>query len=120
MEYSEILQRVVGILTKSAEWKRLLEEDADRTDIASEAPVIGPLLDGILPNLVLPADATVDQLGPLISEQIMAGLMPLVGAFTEAHHALAEVHDAGRTDVSSAEVLQNLVLLHIGTNGRDL
>ncbi|MFK0143126.1 hypothetical protein [Streptomyces murinus] len=34
----------------------------------------------------------------------------LLGCFALAFHELAEVHDAGQTDVSSAEVLRRLAL----------
>ncbi|XUL89726.1 hypothetical protein ACQ86D_26425 [Streptomyces galilaeus] len=110
MEYPEIMQRVVAVLTQSGEWHRKLVEDVDREDFDSELGILGELLDGTLPPLELPADVTRDQLGPIFSQYLTGALAPLVSAFTQAHHALAEVHDAGRTDITSAEVLRELAV----------
>ncbi|XCM28829.1 hypothetical protein ABXI76_05085 [Streptomyces parvus] len=107
----EMMQRVVGILTQSRE---LLSdsEDGDNRDVQGrEDTMLQELIAGAFdvtvsvegePTLPVVTKAVMDQLAPRI------GLM--VGCFAAAFTRLADYHEAGRSDVSPTEVLQELML----------
>lgn len=112
MNNSEIVQRAVGVLTQGAEWHRLLVEDPDREDISTEAGIVGDLVRDVLRvELDVPADASPQEVCQLLSAELGPAVFRLIGAFSFAFSELAECHDAGRTDVSSADVLRKLSLM---------
>ncbi|MER5496264.1 MULTISPECIES: hypothetical protein [unclassified Streptomyces] len=119
MEQSEVVKRVVGILTEAGEIRRLLEENADREDLDTDPGVVTVLLNETMPRISVPEDASIDEVATLVGREVGAAVEQLVGAFTLAFAMLAQVHDSGRTDVTSSDVLQDLALKaeQIGSSG---
>lgn len=110
MEQSEVVKRVVGILTEAGEMRRLLEENPDREDADTDSTVVTALLNETMPRIAIPEDATVEDVVVLVGREVGGAVEQLVGAFTLAFAMLAQVHDSGQTDVTSADVLQDLAL----------
>ncbi|MDF2709302.1 MAG: hypothetical protein K0R62_4954 [Nonomuraea muscovyensis] len=113
MERREITQRVVGILTQTTEVKRLVMENPDREDdqLNAAAAVVGDLVSEVLRTEVsLPGDASPQEVAAVVAEACGPAVHQLLAAFAYAFTELAEVHDAGRTDVTSTEVLRELAL----------
>jgi hypothetical protein len=109
MTDGEVLQRVVSLLTHTEELARLLEEDVDR-DIDTEPTLISALLGDLVPPVTVPGDASAQEVADVLSQHFGRALERLVSTFAVVFHELAHVHDQGRTDVSSAEVLRDLAL----------
>jgi hypothetical protein len=110
MEQSEVLKRVIGILTEASEWQRLLEEGSEREDLAGEPGIVTELLNETMPKIEIPGDATAEEIATLVGREVGGAIQQLVGAFSLSFVMLARVHDTGQQDVSSTEVLQNLAL----------
>ncbi|MFD9357130.1 hypothetical protein [Streptomyces sp. NPDC060031] len=110
MERAEVLKRVIGILTEAQEIRRAAEagEDDDRPD--TEAGVINQLLNEMLPSISVPAESSPQEVARLVAEALGPALHAMVSGFSLAFTSLAMAHDAGRTDMSSVEVLQQLAL----------
>ncbi|MFB7211968.1 hypothetical protein [Streptomyces sp. NPDC056255] len=121
MEQSEVVKRVVGILTEAGEIRRLLEENVDREDLETDPSVVTVLLNETMPRITVPEDATIEEVATLVGREVGGAVEQLVGAFTLAFAMLAQVHDSGQTDVTSADVLQDLALRaeQIGSDGPD-
>ncbi|ROQ73354.1 hypothetical protein EDD95_6015 [Streptomyces sp. CEV 2-1] len=119
MEQSEVVKRVIGILTEAGEMRRLLEESPDRGDPSNDSTVVTALLNETMPRIAIPEDATIEDVVGLVGREVGGAVEQLVGAFTLAFAMLAQVHDSGQTDVSSADVLQDLALRaeQFGTEG---
>ncbi|MFF9587878.1 hypothetical protein ACF1FX_01400 [Streptomyces sp. NPDC014646] len=119
MEQSEVVKRVVGILTEAGEIRRLLEESGDRDDVEADSTVVTALLNETMPRITIPEDATIEEVATLVGREVGGAVEQLVGAFTLAFAMLAQVHDSGQTDVTSADVLQDLALRaeQIGNDG---
>ncbi|MFJ8011458.1 hypothetical protein [Streptomyces sp. NPDC096339] len=114
MERSEVLKRVIGILTEAQEIRRAAEtgEDADGhdDDLAATAGVATTLLNEMLPSISVPADASPQQVATLVAEALGPALHTMVSGFSLAFTSLAIAHDSGRTDTSAIEVLRELAL----------
>ncbi|MFH8576888.1 hypothetical protein OHB11_37450 [Streptomyces zaomyceticus] len=115
MERAEVLKRVIGILTEAQEIRRAVEnetEDEEAFESASEIEpqVVTQMLNEMLPHISVPADAAPQDVAHLLAVALGPALHTMVSGFTLAFTSLAVVHDEGRTDVSSAEVLQTLAL----------
>lgn len=110
MEQSEVLKRVIGILTEASEWQRLLEEGSEREDLAGEPGIVTELLNETMPKIEIPGDATAEEIATLVGREVGGAIQQLVGAFSLSFVMLARVHDTGQQDVSSTEVLQDLAL----------
>ncbi|MER5616139.1 hypothetical protein ACFYY1_10275 [Streptomyces sp. NPDC001890] len=121
MEQSEVVKRVVGILTEAGEIRRLLEENVDRDDLETDPSVVTVLLNETMPRITVPEDASIEEVATLVGREVGGAVEQLVGAFTLAFAMLAQVHDSGQTDVTSADVLQDLALRaeQIGSDGPD-
>ncbi|MFJ8749142.1 hypothetical protein ACIREO_07385 [Streptomyces sp. NPDC102441] len=109
MEQSEVLKRVIGILTEAGEMQRHAEEDAGGDPDAGEN-MVTTLLNETMPHIAIPSDATVEEMAALVGREVGGAVEQLVGAFTLAFIALAQIHDTGQEDVTSADVLQDLAL----------
>ena len=68
------------------------------------------LLNELLDPVELPVDAPADELRVALSQQVGGIILKLVGSFSAAFVELAQVHDAGRADVTSRDILQALAL----------
>ncbi|MFF8842236.1 hypothetical protein ACF08N_05805 [Streptomyces sp. NPDC015127] len=119
MRQSEVLRHVIGILTQASEWQRLLEEDVERVDINDEADAVTALLNETLPSVQVPADASVEEIAAIVGRELGEAVQQLAGAFTVAFVTLAEVHDSGRQEISSADVLRELALRAEGFDDTD-
>lgn len=111
MERAEILKRVIGILTEAQDVRRAVEDGRDKDTGPAQAPGVATLLlNEMLPSIRVPADASPQQVAALVAEALGPALHTMVSGFSLAFTSLAIAHDAGRTDVSSIEVLQELAL----------
>ncbi|MCX5340870.1 hypothetical protein [Streptomyces atratus] len=121
MEQSEVVKRVVGILTEAGEIRRLLEENVDREDVETDPSVVTALLNETMPRITIPEDASIEEVAVLVGREVGGAVEQLVGAFTLAFAMLAQVHDSGQTDVTSADVLQDLALRaeQLGSGGSE-
>jgi hypothetical protein len=105
MEEAEIMQRVVGALTRMQEWVRdPAAAEADQSGIVSE------LLMECLSPLRFDRSWSDERLSAELSKQISGSLLQVIASFASAFLQLAEYHDAGDTDVSSADVLRELAV----------
>ncbi|MFE6042530.1 hypothetical protein [Streptomyces sp. NPDC056452] len=110
MEQSEVLKRVIGILTEAGEMQRQAEEDTNGHDPDAGGSIVTTLLNETMPHIAIPGDATVEEMALLVGREVGGAVEQLVGAFTLAFIALAQVHDSGQGEVTSADVLQDLAL----------
>ena len=109
MEQSEIILRAIGVLTETQEMVRRLNEESDvDTDIGDAQ--LGRLVTEVFPPVEVPADATPAEAGQAVIDALMPAAISLVGAFAFLFSELAEVHDTGRSDITSTELLQTLAL----------
>ncbi|WP_318196343.1 hypothetical protein [Streptomyces sp. MCL20-2] len=109
MEQREVVKRVIGILTEAREMQRLLEAD-EREDLDAGAGAVTALLNETMPHIAIPDDFSVEEVVAVVGREVGGAVEQLVSAFTLAFTMLAQVHDSGQTDVSSADVLQDLAL----------
>ncbi|MFI1064148.1 MULTISPECIES: hypothetical protein [Streptomyces] len=115
MERAEVLKRVIGILTDAQDIRRAVEagengDQGEHEEAPAAAGVATLLLNEMLPSIRVPADATPQQVAALVAEALGPALHTMVSGFSLAFTSLAMVHDSGRTDVSSIEVLRELAL----------
>lgn len=108
MEQREIMQRSVGILTEALEMRRRLRADPD-ADVTADSAVAG-LLEEMLPRIQLPADMRRARGRGDRHREARVAIVQITSALTFAFVQLAEIHDEGRTDVSSADVLRSIAL----------
>ncbi|MET8173916.1 hypothetical protein [Streptomyces clavifer] len=109
MEQSEVLKRVIGILTEASEMQRqAVEDDGGATE--ADGSIVTSLLNETMPHIAIPGDATVEEMAALVGREVGGAVEQLVGAFTLAFIALAQIHDSGQQDVTSSDVLQDLAL----------
>lgn len=105
MEFGDVMKRVVGVLTRAQEDLRGME--ATEVD---ESDIIGQLLTECLPPIQIDQTWTDEQFSVELNRQLNVPLQRLAAAFASAFLQLAEYHDSGQTDVSSADVLRELAL----------
>ncbi|GGT91847.1 hypothetical protein GCM10010289_10230 [Streptomyces violascens] len=110
MEQSEVLKRVIGILTEAGDYRRRIEEDDERGARETDIGIVTALLNETMPHIEIPADATPQEMATLVAREVGGAIRQLVAAFSLAFVALAQVHDSGEQDVTSADVLQDLAL----------
>jgi len=113
MNDAEIIQHTVAVLTQAEEVKRLLIEDPDRDDETLDDAVhlISNLVSDVLrAEVVIPQDATPAETAALVVDALGPTFHRLVASFAWAFRELAEVHDAGEPEESSAEVLRRWAL----------
>ncbi|MEV0222810.1 hypothetical protein [Streptomyces sp. NPDC050704] len=109
MEQSEIILRAIGVLTETQEMVRRLNEEAE-VDIDAGEAQLGRLVTEVFPSVEVPGDATPAEAGQAVIDALMPAAISLVGAFAFLFSELAEVHDTGRTDIKSTELLRTLAL----------
>lgn len=118
MEQREVMQRVVGVITEALEKRRLMRESPERADDIELGSVIGEMLTEMMPRIELPPGATAHDVGEAVSREFPPAIEKMAAAFILAAVKLAEVHDEGQTDRSSADVLQALALDHEAEAGQ--
>jgi hypothetical protein len=116
MEQHQIMQRAVGIVTEALDMRRRLRENPE-ADVTSGGAV-AQLLEEMLPRIQLPADASAREVADIITAELGPAIVQITSALTFAFVQLAEVHDAGRTDMSSADVLRSIALHYESDGGR--
>ncbi|GAA5018706.1 hypothetical protein [Kitasatospora paranensis] len=109
MEQNEVLKRVIGILTQAGTWIHDLPA-ADDSDLDTEQGIVSDLLNDVMPVVAIPSNANAEEIASIVSEALGGRILQLTTAFAMAFWELAEVHDTGRTDLSSLDVLQALAL----------
>jgi hypothetical protein len=108
VEQSEIMQRVVGILTEAIEMRRQVREHPG--DEVALTGAVSALLTETLPVIRLPADASAQEATGIITDALGPAIVGLVNCFSYAFVHLAEVHDEERPGTTTADVLQSLSL----------
>ncbi|MFE7840726.1 hypothetical protein ACFU53_33115 [Streptomyces sp. NPDC057474] len=108
MQQSEIMQRVVGILTEAVEMRRQAREHPG-SEVALTGAV-SALLAETLPEIELPADASAQEATDIITDALGPAIAALANCFSYAFVHLAEVHDQGLTDMTTTDVLRSLSL----------
>ncbi|MET7362218.1 hypothetical protein ABZS76_27825 [Streptomyces sp. NPDC005562] len=108
MEQREIMQRVVGILTEALEMRRQARENPDGEIENSGA--VGAMLEEMLPRIEIPSDATPIEVAAVVGQELGPVIEQITSAFALSFAQLAEVHDEGHTEVSSADVLRSIAL----------
>ncbi|KAA0921295.1 MULTISPECIES: hypothetical protein [Streptomyces] len=109
MEQSEIILRAIGVLTETQEMVRRLNEDTAADMDAGEAQ-LGRLVTEVFPTVEVPGDATPAEAGQAVVDALMPAAISLVGAFAFLFSELAEVHDTGRSEIKSTDLLRALAL----------
>ncbi|MEU5340137.1 MULTISPECIES: hypothetical protein [unclassified Streptomyces] len=117
MEQSEIILRAIGVLTETQEMVRRLNEDVE-VDIDAGEAQLGRLVTEVFPSVEVPGDATPAEAGQAVVDALMPAAISLVGAFAFLFSELAEVHDTGRIDIKSTELLRGLALRLSNSNTR--
>ena len=111
MSDTEMMQRVVAILTQAMEMAEAWEEDVDRDDLSPQQELIGEL---IAETLTLDGLLVTDPSPQAVSDAVMKAIQPrigqLVACLMAAFTRLALHHDGGDTDISSADALRRLAL----------
>ncbi|MFD7119070.1 hypothetical protein [Streptomyces sp. NPDC056730] len=132
MEQSEVVLRAIGILTQSAEWIRTANRDAggetdghtgghgsgqagggigaESGERSSGEGQIGSLLAEVFPSFTVSPESTPLEAAHAVTAAALPPMMQLIGAFTYVFAQLAEVHDSGRTDITSEDLLRELAL----------
>ncbi|MFJ8929859.1 MULTISPECIES: hypothetical protein [unclassified Streptomyces] len=107
MEQREIILRAIGVLTETHEMvRRLSDGEALDTDLTQ----LGRLVSEVFPTIEIPSGATAEEAAELAIAALMPASVSLVEAFAFLFTQLAKVHDEGRIDVNSSELLQEIAL----------
>ncbi|MFI6340562.1 hypothetical protein [Streptomyces sp. NPDC050535] len=114
MEQTEIILRAIGVLTETnAMVRRIAQSDdnaADDAEVESTETQLGALVTEVFPRVEVPSDAGPAEAGQAVADAYLPATISLVGAFAFLFSELADVHDSGRTDVKTADLLQDLAL----------
>ena len=111
MEQSEVIKRVVGILTQAGELAQQLEEGRSAEDVDTTDSRITVMLNEVLAyGFSLPTSASHQEIAEAMNERWTKAVHQLVGAFAVAFVELAHVHDTGRSDITSTDLLRRLAL----------
>ncbi|GHA06882.1 hypothetical protein GCM10010329_31840 [Streptomyces spiroverticillatus] len=103
-----MLSRVIGVLTQSGEWFRDIHRDPLGHDAHGHDPADGRVVGQLVAELL--EGALPEGLSEEEERELRRSTARLVSVFAFAFHQLAEVHDSGRTDTSSADLLRQLAL----------
>ncbi|MFJ8826005.1 hypothetical protein ACIREE_30080 [Streptomyces sp. NPDC102467] len=107
MEQREIVLRAIGVLTETQEMVRRLN-DGDQLD--TDLTQLGRLVSEVFPTIEIPAGSDPEEAAELTIAALMPASVSLVEAFAFLFTQLAKVHDEGRADVNSTELLQEIAL----------
>lgn len=108
MDQNDVVLRAIGILTHVTDLRSRMEQGED-PDV-SDAPFETLMADVLHSELELPGDASPQEVADAVKAALDPAITQLAAAFSQIFQELADVHDAGRTDVSSSEVLKQLAL----------
>ncbi|MFD7408760.1 hypothetical protein ACFV7R_40350 [Streptomyces sp. NPDC059866] len=111
MTETQMLQRVVAILTQAREMADLYGEDRERDDLDSQGELIGELIAELLEfDAVTPASSDSQDVADAVARSIQSRMILMAGCFSAAFARLAIYHDRCDADASSAEVLRRMVI----------
>jgi hypothetical protein len=110
MDQTEIMLRVIGILTKGAEWEKLLTVDPDRTDIQTDGTVDAFIREIIPTQFEVPPNAGPQAVANAITRAIVPAIGTMLGCFSMAFLELANEHDASQPAKTSTDILRELAL----------
>lgn len=108
MHQNEVILRAIGILTESRTLHEAMTRDAEADYRLDDS--IGTLFNEMLPTVTVPSDATPKQAGDLVAQASVACTVRIMSAFAFLFSELASVHDAGRTDIGTADLLRQIAL----------
>jgi hypothetical protein len=111
MTETEMMQRVVAILTQARETADRYDEDIDRDDLDADHELMGELIAEVLRVDGITAK---DPSPQAVADAVMAAVQPriglLAGCFIAAYVTLAYEHDARGSAPSSVELLRDMAL----------
>ncbi|MEU6390815.1 hypothetical protein [Streptomyces sp. NPDC046939] len=107
MEQREIVLRAIGVLTETQEMVRRINDGAE---LDNDLTQLGRLVSEVFPTIEIPAGADPEEAAELAIAALMPASVSLVEAFAFLFTQLAKVHDEGRTDVGSTELLREIAL----------
>lgn len=108
MDENEVMLRAIGILTQGK--ARLAAIGSQDTASSGMSEAIAQLVVDLFPKVSVPADATPAEVLEKVEDVVSYGVGGLVTAFVHLHVELAELHDTGRTDTTSTDLLRALAL----------
>jgi hypothetical protein len=82
----------------------------ENAEVESTETQLGALVTEVFPRVEVPGDAGPAEAGQAVADAYLPATISLVGAFAFLFSELADLHDSGRTDVKTADLLQNLAL----------
>ncbi|MFC7260055.1 MULTISPECIES: hypothetical protein [Streptomyces] len=109
MEQTEIILRAIGVLTETNAMVRRIAQDED-AEVESAETHLGALVTEVFPRVEVPADAGPAEAGQAVADAYLPAAISLVGAFAFLFSELADIHDSGRTDIKTADLLRDLAL----------
>jgi len=115
MEQTEIILRAIAVLTETNAMARRIALD-ESADVDPGETQLGALVTEVFPRVEVPGDAGPAEAGQAVADAYLPATISLVGAFAFLFSELSEVHDAGRTDITTADLLQQLALRMSGAS----
>ncbi|MFF2996527.1 hypothetical protein ACFVTC_18440 [Streptomyces sp. NPDC057950] len=109
MEHREVMQAVVAVLTEALERRRLIREGREQGDEPTSG-MISSLLTDLMPKLAFAPDATIRDVTMAVKREWSPAIEQMAAAFALAFVTLAEAHDDGAAEVSTADILRALAL----------
>ncbi|MDI5964813.1 hypothetical protein [Streptantibioticus silvisoli] len=109
MDDREVTTRVIGILTRHLGWVGREDVEAVKAE-AGALPLAAELYQGMFPALNVPTDATPADIARAVYEGAAPAFGTVVAKFCEVFFRLAEVHDAGHSSMTTADLLQELAV----------
>jgi hypothetical protein len=110
MEYSEVLGKVIGVLTVGLEMNRQLHDGPGAVEATPDGTVEQLLYDTIPRTIAVDPSATPQEVAEAVTQEMLPAINNLTAAFAHAFVRLAEVHDAEGPSTSANEVLRELAL----------
>ena len=108
MDQNEVIARVIGILTESRNMYEALNQDPEADYETSNA--IGTLFNEMFLTVMVPANATPQRAGEMVAQAAVDSTIQIAGAFAFLFSELAAAHDAGRTDITTADLMKEIAL----------
>ncbi|MFI6037903.1 hypothetical protein ACIBBD_27755 [Streptomyces sp. NPDC051315] len=110
----EIILRLIGYLTAAIEWSRTDEDTGD-----AQAEAVGELLNEVMPKVTVPADMPPEEIGATVSRELAGFMVRFTTGVGYIFTELADLHDAGRSDISTVDLLRTLALRMQGSREQE-
>ncbi|MCX5144643.1 hypothetical protein [Streptomyces sp. NBC_00338] len=109
MNDTEVVTRVIAILTESRKWVEADEDEGVSDD--QTLSLVGTLVNELIStSFEVPHNASPQDVASAISEGMSGPLLRAFAGFAAAFHLLAAEHDQHNPEVTSADVLRTLAL----------